>query len=163
MLSAQAIKNKILIIDDEANICMGCQRIFKGKGYTVKIAFSGKEGLDRACKEEFDVIITDLKMPDISGIEVIKKIKEKKPDQPIILITGYATVCTAVEAMKLGVEYYIKKPFRPDEIIDAVKNILDKRKKHYTASNKKSVQQEIIDREQVLEVLKPHFALSKRN
>jgi ActR/RegA family two-component response regulator len=79
------------------------------------------------------------------------------------MITGYATVYTAVEAVKLGVEYYIKKPFKPDEIIDAVQNILNKGKKQYTASNKKSVQQGVIVREQILEVLKPHFVLSKRN
>jgi len=150
--------SKILIIDDEVDICRGCQRIFEAKGCTIKMAFSGKEGLDRTGKEEFDIIITDLKMPDISGIEVIKKIKQKKPDQPIIMITGYATVDTAVEAMKLGVEEYISKPFKPDEIIDAVKNIVDKREKHLATRSEKSIQQRIIDREHVLEVLNPHFA-----
>ena len=149
--------NKILIIDDEVDICRGCQRIFEAKGCTIKMALSGKEGLDRAGKEEFDVIITDLKMPDISGIEIIKKIKQKKPDQPIIMITGYATVYTAVEAMKLGIEEYMSKPFEPDEIVDAVKNIVDKGKKHLTTRREKSIQQQIIDREHVLEVLKPHF------
>jgi len=143
----------ILIVDDEEVVCRGCQRIFEEEGYSMEMAFSGREGLEKADSEEFDVIITDLKMPDISGIEVIREIKQKKPDTPVIMITGYASVPTALEAMKLGAHDYIAKPFEPDEIIDAVKHVMKKETEAPAKDYVTSVEQKIIDKEQVVKVL----------
>jgi DNA-binding NtrC family response regulator len=152
---------KILVIDDQTEICRGCRRIFKAKGCTVKTALSGGKGLERTKRERFDIIIIDLKLPDMSGLEVVKQVKQRKPDQPIVMITGYATVSTAVEATKLGVASFIAKPFEPEEIIDTVMGLLDKGNKTLTAVRTDSYKQSIIDKRQVVRVLYPHFELAK--
>ena len=118
--------NRILLVDDEINICKSCQRVFDQEGYVTEFALSGKEALEKAFRETFDLIITDLKMPDISGIEVIREIKQKQPDVPVIMITGYPSVPTAVEAIKLGADDYIPKPLKPDEILRAVDKAMEK-------------------------------------
>ncbi len=159
--------NKILLVDDEINVCRGCQRIFEEEGYSMQTALSGREGLMKADNEDFDAVIVDMKMPDINGMDVIKTLKEKQPEMPIIMITGYASVPTAIEAMKLGADDYIPKPFKPNEIIDAVKNALQKVKntrervisrikemKGEVGDSALSVEEDlVIDKEQVLEVL----------
>ena len=119
-------QHKILVIDDELSICKGCQRIFEEEGHTIKFALSGREGLEHVDTEVFDVAIIDLKMPDIDGIEVMKSIKEKQPAMAMVMITGYASVPTAVEAIKVGAEDFIPKPFTPDEILTVVNKVLQR-------------------------------------
>ena len=82
---------KILIVDDEINVCMGCKRLLDEEGYISNYALSGTEGLKKAENDNFDMIITDMRMPDISGMEVIKQIKQKRPYIPVVMITGYLT------------------------------------------------------------------------
>jgi DNA-binding NtrC family response regulator len=145
--------NRILLVDDEINICKSCQRVFDKEGYVTEFALSGKEALEKAFRETFDLIITDLKMPDISGIEVIKEIKEKQPDVPIIMITGYPSVPTAVEAIKLGADDYIPKPLKPDEILRAVDKAMEKTVDSKRKAKEQPMKEGIIDKEQVMEVL----------
>jgi DNA-binding NtrC family response regulator len=147
--------NKILLVDDEINICKSCQRVFDREGYVTEFALSGKEALEKAFRESFDLIITDLKMPDINGIEVIKEIKQKQPEVPIIMITGYPSVPTAVEAIKLGADDYIPKPLKPDEILRAVDRAIEKAQDSGEKTREKPIpmQEGIIDKEQVMEVL----------
>lgn len=118
--------HRILVVDDELSICQGCQRIFEEEGYTFKFALSGKEGLEKAAMEVFDVAIVDLKMPDIDGLEVMRTIKQRQPSLAMIMITGYASVPTAVEAIKLGAEDFIPKPFTPDEILMVVNKVVER-------------------------------------
>lgn len=118
--------HKILVIDDELSICKGCQRIFEEEGHSIKFALSGREGLEQVDTEVFDVAIIDLKMPDIDGLEVMRSIKEKQPSLAMIMITGYASVPTAVEAIKVGAEDFIPKPFTPDEILTVVNKVLER-------------------------------------
>jgi DNA-binding NtrC family response regulator len=80
-------------------------------------------------EEKFDIVLTDLKMPDVDGIEILRKIKERWPDIEVIIITGYQTVDTAVKSIKLGAFDYIEKPFTPDALISAVSNALEHRKR----------------------------------
>ena len=80
--------NNILIVDDEKNVCIGCQRIFGEEGFRSNYALSGTEGLKRAESESYNLVITDMKMPDISGIDMIKRLKQIKPDVPVIMITA---------------------------------------------------------------------------
>lgn len=121
-------KAKILVIDDEAIVHESCNRILTGEGYVVEKAFTGQEGFRKMEEESYDLVITDLKMPGISGMDALKKIKEDSPDIGIIMITGYSTAETAVEAMKLGAFDYLPKPFTPDELISVVSKALEKRK-----------------------------------
>ena len=122
-------KARILVIDDEKIILKSCNKILSEEGYDVQTVQTGAEGLQRLKDEKFDIILTDLKMPEISGMEVLKRIMESYPDIIVIMMTGYSTVQTAVEAMKLGAYDYIPKPFTPEELIEAVDTALDKKKR----------------------------------
>jgi DNA-binding NtrC family response regulator len=113
-------KGRILVIDDEAIVRTSCSRTLVPEGYEVKLAQNGVEGLRLLGEERFDLVLTDLKMPDMDGIEVLRKIKEDWNLTEVIIITGYQTVDTAVKAIKLGAFDYIEKPFTPDKLISAV-------------------------------------------
>ncbi len=123
-----AIKAKILVIDDEQIVHESCNRILTEEGYEVKSAFTGQEGFKKIEEEQFDLVITDLKMPGISGMEALKKIKKDNPNIGIIMVTGYSTAETAVEAMKLGAFDYLPKPFTPDELISVINKAVEKKK-----------------------------------
>lgn len=116
---------KILVIDDESIVRMSCSRTLTPEGYLVTLASSGNEGLELLEKEAYSLILLDLKMPDMDGIEVLRAIKEKWPDMKVIMITGYSTVETAVQALRLGAFNHIEKPFTPDTLLAAVKEALE--------------------------------------
>ncbi|MDP2167162.1 MAG: sigma-54 dependent transcriptional regulator [Thermodesulfovibrionales bacterium] len=120
-------RHKILVIDDEEIVRVSCLRSLSAKGYSVKTAKSGTEGLMMLDKSPFDVVLTDLKMPDMDGIEVLTRIKDKSPDTEIIVITGYGTVSSAVQAMKYGAFDYIEKPFTPDALSEVTGRALERR------------------------------------
>jgi putative PEP-CTERM system response regulator len=115
-------KDKILVVDDEPGMREMFRRLLKD--YTLFLAKDGEEGIEITKKEDPDLVISDLKMPKIDGIEVLKNIKEYNPAIPVILITAYATIETAVEAIKIGAYDYITKPFDPDVIEITIKNAL---------------------------------------
>ena len=118
-------KINLLIIDDEVIIQQSCTDIFSEKSnqYIIDTVSSGEKALVALEEKSFDIILTDLKMPGLPGLKLISTIKKKFPDTAIIVITGYATVKTAVEAMKLGAVDFIPKPFTCDEIFDAVEKM----------------------------------------
>jgi DNA-binding NtrC family response regulator len=118
---------KILVVDDEEIVCQSCDRILTEEGYEVQTRLSGQEALQLLAEEPFDVVIADLKMPGLSGMEVLQAIKRDFPDIPVVMITGYSTVESAVEAMKSGAFDYVPKPFTPDEMAVVVKKALDSR------------------------------------
>ena len=122
-------KGKILVIDDEDIVLISCKRALLPEGFEVKTAQNGIEGLKMIEEERFDLVFTDLKMPDIDGMEVLRIIKQRWPETGVIIITGYQTVDSAVKAIKLGAYDYIEKPFTPDGIINAVNSALEERKK----------------------------------
>ena len=113
-------KGRILVVDDEDIVRTSCNRTLSPEGYEVRLAKNGVEGLKMASEERFDLVLTDLKMPDMDGIEVLRIIKGKWPETAVIIVTGYQTVDTAVKAIKLGAYDYIEKPFTPDALISAV-------------------------------------------
>lgn len=118
---------RILVVDDEMIVCESCRRILVEEGYEVECATSGKEAYEKMKANPSDIVLTDLKMPGIDGMEVLKAFRTDYPDTVIIMITGFSTVETAVEAMKLGAFDYIPKPFTPDEVSVVVKKALEKR------------------------------------
>jgi DNA-binding NtrC family response regulator len=118
---------RILVVDDEMIVCESCKRILEEDGYDVEIALSGKEAFEKMRANPFDIVITDLKMPGIDGMEVLRTFRAEYPDAIIIMITGFSTVETAVEAMKLGAFDYIPKPFTPDEVSIVVKKAIEKK------------------------------------
>lgn len=110
-------KIKILVVDDEKVIRDGCYRVLRGKGYDVITAENGQAAIDILAKEPLDIILLDLKMPAMSGEEVLEITGEKYPDIPVIIITGHGTVDTAVECMKKGAYDFITKPFQKDQFL----------------------------------------------
>jgi DNA-binding NtrC family response regulator len=107
---------KILVIDDDPSIRNMLAIVLKKSGFDVTCTESGKTALEKLKKESFDLVISDIKMPDISGIDLLRKIKAISPEIPVILITAFASANDAVEAMKLGAEDYVTKPFNLDEL-----------------------------------------------
>jgi len=118
----------ILVIDDEEVICDSCSQALSSVGYTVDTARDGHAGLDLMQEKDYGIVILDLKMPGIEGMEVLKHIKVKIPETSVIVITGFATIESAVEAMKHGADDFLPKPFTPDILRIVVKKAAEKRK-----------------------------------
>jgi DNA-binding NtrC family response regulator len=117
-------KPKILVIDDEEIVRISCKKCLEPEGYDVSVAGTGIEGMKLAKENRYDLILTDLKMPDMDGMEFLVNIKETQHEVKVIMITGYSTVDHAEEAIRLGAHNYIEKPFTPDTLIAAVKDAL---------------------------------------
>lgn len=120
-------KAKILCVDDEEVILGSFRKILVLDGYSVDTVEAGQEALGMIQKHHYDFVFTDLKMPLMDGVEVTKAVKHMRPDIDVIIITGYASVETAVETMKYGAMDYVQKPFTEDELLDFVKKALIKR------------------------------------
>jgi len=117
-------KKKVLVIDDEQIVLDSVSQILIDDNYEVDVSLSGREGLDWAIERPYDIILTDIRMPDIGGMRVLRDIKRVKSSLPVVIITGYATTKSAVQAMKLGAAEYIEKPFEPEQLLDAVARAL---------------------------------------
>ncbi|NOY59321.1 MAG: sigma-54-dependent Fis family transcriptional regulator [Calditrichaeota bacterium] len=125
---------KLLIIDDERRMCAVLKAAFENKDMAVTTADSGEAAMAALTVEQFDVVLSDIKMPGMSGLDVLVKVKEKSPETEVLLMTAYADAQTAVEAMKNGAYDYIIKPFEIDDLRHKISNILEKR--HLKAENK---------------------------
>ena len=117
---------KILIVDDEPGMLEFLEIMLRKEGYDTTCATSGEEAIARCKETNYDMVITDIKMPRVTGLDVLHQVKEISPETVIILITAYATMETAIQAMKEGAYDYITKPFRVDEIKMIIKNALDR-------------------------------------
>jgi DNA-binding NtrC family response regulator len=122
------MKPKILIVDDEPDICKALEFLLKRDGYAVTSANSGEDAIEKLKTDGFDVVITDLKMGRVDGIAVLEKAKEINPDMPVIMMTAFASIESAVEAMKRGAADYIVKPFLNEEIKLTIKKVLEQKK-----------------------------------
>jgi DNA-binding NtrC family response regulator len=118
---------RILVIDDEEIVLRSCQRILADDAHTVEVASDSVEGLRRVDEGAYDVIVLDIKMPHMDGIEVLRDVKERHPDIEVIMVTGLSEVQTAVRAMKLGAFDYLSKPFEPDLLKHVVERALERR------------------------------------
>jgi len=117
-------RRRILVVDDEPTIRESCQRIFSERGFDVETAATGKEGLDRAERGYFDCALVDLKMPDLDGMDLVRTARKHRSNMAVLIITGYGSVDTAAEATRLGVADYLSKPFKPEDVVDAVERAL---------------------------------------
>ena len=119
---------RILVIDDEPVICNGCQQSLADRGHSVDARMTGREGLDAILQGNYEVILLDMKLPDLDGMEILRTLKKEKPGESIIVMTGYSTVKNAVDAMQLGAFDYLAKPFSDDELVLSVERAADKRR-----------------------------------
>jgi len=119
---------KILIVDDERSMRDVLSIMLKRAGYGVTVAADGEEAITQLGKDIFDLVITDLRMPKVGGLEVLKAVKDASPDTVVLVITAFASTETAVEAMKRGAYDYLTKPFQVDEVQLIIRNALEKRR-----------------------------------
>ena len=117
---------RLLIVDDEAVICHACRRVFSRQGFEVKECTDAREGLKLATENDYDGILLDIKMPGMDGIQFLEQLRTTKPDQPVLIMTGYPSVPNAAAAVRLGASDYITKPFSPEEISQSVQRMLAK-------------------------------------
>lgn len=110
-------KTRILVVDDEAIVRMSHSRVLAGPHCEVETAFNGEAALHEMERHPFDVVLLDLRMPGLDGMSVLKTIKQKWPDCEVVVITGYPTIETAKEAIRLGAYDYVAKPADPDDVI----------------------------------------------
>ncbi len=141
-------KKKVLVIDDEQIVLNSVNKILGHGEYEVEATLSGRQGLEWALSKSYDIVLTDVRMPDMGGMLILRDIKKAKPSMPVIIITGYANVQTAMQAMKLGAAEYIEKPFTPDQLLKAVKTAVA-----HAADALMPEQQALVHKEEILRVL----------
>jgi FixJ family two-component response regulator len=138
---------KVLVIDDEQIVLNSVKRILGQGGFEVETTLKGRQGLEWALNKSYDIVLTDIRMPDIGGMIGLRDIKRAKPGVPVIIITGYANVQSAVQAMKLGAADYVEKPFTPDQLLKAVNQAIE----HSTTEEPEK--QTLLHKEQILAIL----------
>src|SRR5690554_1703877 len=121
------MSKKILVVDDDVAFCTLLQTFLTKKGFDVTNSFTGKDASDILDKTVFDVVITDIRLPDSDGLEILKRVKEKSFGTQVILMTGYTDIKTAVNAMKAGAFDYVGKPINPDELLHTINTSLSKK------------------------------------
>jgi len=126
---------KILIVDDDVTFCLMLKKLLEKHHYQATTVFSPEE-VKRLVRQEFyDVVLTDLRMPGVSGMDLIQMIKLESPETQIIMMTGYADISTAIQSIKQGAFNYIPKPFLPEEILNIIREALDEVTKNHQAKN----------------------------
>jgi len=121
---------KILVIDDEPVVLNSCRKVLEEDGFDVYLVPSADEALKGMKKEGFDLLLVDVKMPKHDGIYLIQKVKEKWPDVPIIVMSGYPTPDTITDGAKMGADAFIAKPFTPDELLETIRQVIQKEEYH---------------------------------
>ncbi|MBN2126004.1 MAG: response regulator [Deltaproteobacteria bacterium] len=140
-------KGKVLVIDDEQIVLDSVCRILADSGMEVDVSLSGRDGLAMALERPYDIVLTDIRMADLGGMVVLRDIKRAKPTLPVVMITGYASVRSAVQAMKLGAADYLEKPFTPEELTGTVASAMQ------DAGTREPEGQDLVHREEMIRVL----------
>jgi DNA-binding NtrC family response regulator len=115
-MTSQPTKGRILVIDDEESLRLGLSRGLSRQGFEVDTSMSGREGVDRFAAGGYDAVLTDVRLPDLSGLDVVAILTEMDADVPVVVMTGYGTVDTALEALRRGAKDYVSKPFALDDV-----------------------------------------------
>ena len=124
----EASKGSILVVDDDTTIHESCGRVLREEGYRVDTALSGDGALQKLKEKLYDLILLDIKMADMDGIKTLEAMKSKTPDISVIMFTGYPSIKTVRDSMKLGALDYLEKPFTPAELVHTVKQAIEGKK-----------------------------------
>jgi len=144
----------ILLVEDEPSIAKGLQMVMNERGYEVDLALTGRDALDTFWASDYDLVVADLRLPDIDGMKVVEEVKEKRPDTKVVIITGYPSVPSAVQAVKMGVSDYLPKPFTDDEFKLALEGALqDKLDESMKSLIAEAEQERLIQKQEVVRVL----------
>jgi len=125
---SMSYRANVLVVDDEQIVCKSCMKILGRDGHNVQTTLSGRDALRKVEEDKYDVLIADWKMPEVDGMEVLRIVKKNHPDIILIMITGYPSVESAVQAMRLGVSNYVPKPINPAVLSQTLRKALDERK-----------------------------------
>ncbi len=126
-ISEAKISPHILVMEDDTSVAKGLEMVLNEEGYDVYLAGTGHLALEAFKQKRYDLLVADLRLPDMDGMEVIRKVKAEKPDTGVVVITGYGTAAIAVEAMKTGAHDFLPKPFTEEQIKAAVGDALKAR------------------------------------
>src|SRR5215468_12583720 len=118
---------QLLLVEDDNAMREMLESLFRQEGYVVSEASSASAALELVRQTDFDVVLSDIKMPGKSGLELVGELRELRPDTPVVLMTAFGSIDTAVDAMRAGAFGYTTKPFQPEEVIRTVKRALDRR------------------------------------
>lgn len=152
--SHAAYRPHVLLVEDEVTIARGLKMVMDEGGYDVDLADTGLVALNKFRTKKFDLMVADLRLPDIDGMEVIEHVREIRPETKVVIITGYPSVATAVKAVKIGVSDYLRKPFTDDEFITAVDTAIKDQQKDSLEKLIIDTQEErLIQRQEVIQVL----------
>jgi YesN/AraC family two-component response regulator len=124
-------RGKILVLDDEQIVLDSVTRVLEEENYEIRTCRKGEEAVEALKGGGFDILITDLKMPGMDGLQAMEALADVDPDLSMIMLTAYSTVDSAVKAMKLGAVDYIKKPFTPEQLTELVEKVMENRKKRF--------------------------------
>ena len=156
VMTETSVPRHILIMEDESSVADGLELILTEEGYVVDVAMTGRGALDSFDHRGCDLLVADLRLPDIDGMDVIKQVKAKRPDTEVIVITGYASVPSAVEAFRIGIHEYLSKPFSDDQILTAVDDAFKEKKEKPVPRSPIDFESEdgkLIEKREVLKVL----------
>lgn len=145
------MKKRVLAIDDEQVVLDSIAKVLGEEDYEVRTTLNGADGIHYAVNESYDVVLTDIRMPDTDGFKVIRDIRRAGKSVPIIMITGYASVSSAVQAMRLGASNYIEKPFTPDQLARTVEAVIEESLLYPRE------EQTLIHKKEVLEILEKGY------
>ena len=143
----------ILVVEDESSVAHGLEMILHEEGFEVELAGDGRSAMETFRGNGFDLVVADLKLPDINGMEVLRSIKAEKPSTEAIIITGYPSVETVVESKKLGVRDYLRKPFSEEELLLAVNGALHEKSREEMEAQLSTVEGRLIQKREVMNVL----------
>ncbi len=144
----------VLLVEDEPTLASGLAMVMRDEGYEVDTCETGGDALKKFGANGFDLLVADLRLPDIDGMEVIGQARNKKPGVKVVIMTGYPSVSSAVQAVKMGVSDYLRKPFTVDEFVAAVRAALKEGEKETIEELITETQkQRLIQREEVIRVL----------
>lgn len=146
---------RILVMEDDFSVARGLETVLSEEGYTVDLAETGRLALEAFKRGRFDLLVADIRLPDMDGMEIIRQVKESTPHTEVIAITGYATTSLAVDAMKLGVHDFLPKPFSEKQIVSAVRGALMARRQaaRPATGRARTEAQRLIQKNEVIEVL----------
>ena len=127
-MSDTSFKPSVLVVDDETGILDSLNILLRNEGFAPELAHGGRAGLDRIAESTPDIVLTDIRMPNVTGVEILAAARQSDPDIPVILMTAQATLQSAMQAVNEGAFYYIQKPFRNDELVAILKRAAEHRK-----------------------------------
>jgi len=144
---------QILLMEDEPNVAKGLEIVLSDEGYRVDLALTGRSALEKFKRQGVDLLVADLRLPDMDGMEVIRQVKDRRPDTGVVVITGYSNVPTAVKAMKLGAFDFLPKPFTDDEFKFTVNEALKRKRVLSVVELTETEEGRLIQKREVIRVL----------